>query len=216
MNRLFIITLCVITLLSFQSPLFAHPSGINLLSQSHRVWGGTFPDNYDLTGPASVTGTSPLTYCQAGNYSVNASSSGNTLINLQGAHAISSYLFLIENDILQIKLDGNIWCSEPDTGISYRLTDKTAGTTLDSFAYSGHNWTPPISGNSYCSYDNSLNCLDKSHLYELYLCADASCGDGGTAALNANLSSVCQVPAPSAMLLGSVGTAIAALLKRRK
>lgn len=216
MKRLIIIAISAALLLSTPSALFAHPTGINLISQSHRVWGGTFPNDYDFTGSTELTGSSPLTYAHTGNYSVNTSSSGNTLLNIQGAHASSSYLFLIENDMLQINLNGNIWCTEPDTEISYKLTDKTASATLDTFTYSGYNWTPPMSGNSYCTYENSFTGLDKSHTYELYLYAQASPGDGGNANLYANLSSPCQVPAPSAILLGSLGTLITGWLKSRK
>jgi len=220
MKRLFIVAISACILFSGQSALFAHPSGINLLSQSHQVRGGTFfngvLDEYNLTGPAAIEGSSIGANSEAGNYSISAFAYGSEDTNIKGAYACSSYLFRTENDNLNVKLDGYIWCTLPDTSVSYHLKDKTAGTTLDMFSYSGYTAVHSMDKQWPCSYENRLTGLDTSHTYELYLCAIASTGDGGDAVLNAQLSSACQVPVPSAVMLGMVGALITGWMKRRK
>ncbi|MBW8017764.1 MAG: hypothetical protein FVQ82_16440 [Planctomycetes bacterium] len=222
MRRLFLVAISTIILLSGKSALFADASGINLLSQSHEIWGGTLfngiLDEYHLIAAAAIEGISRTNQSKAGNYSVSALSAGNDDTNIRGAYACSSYLFLAEENELNIKLDGYIWYTIPETAVTYRLTDTTAAATLDMFTYSSNTSPSPTDsrGNSFYSYDKSITGLESGHIYELYLCAIASTGDGGEAVLNANLLSVSQIPAPSAILLCSAGILITGWLKRRK
>lgn len=212
MKRKFIVAITAILLLSVQSPVFAHISGINLLSQSHHIRGGDIYSTYDITDNVPVEAASELTSAKAGNYSVMASAGGNDLTNIFGAYAASTYLFQIENNQLNVKLDGYIWFTIPNTYIEYCLIDTTTSTLLDKAGCSASTSYPQIE----CDFDYSISLtgLDTSHVYDLQLYARASDGDGGYAVLNAGISST-PVPAPSAIMLGALGSLITGWLKRR-
>jgi hypothetical protein len=223
MKRLLIVTVCAVMLLGGATPAFAHFSGINLLSQSHEIWGGTFfngvLDEYHITGSEPIEGRSIGAASKAGNYSVSADAFGDDSTNTRGAYACSTYVFKTEKSDLNIKLDGLIWFTIPETSVTYQLTDFTAGNTLDSFSYSSNSGTSlprDDQSNSFFSYNNTLTSLDTDHVYTMYLCSQASTGDGGTAVLNARLSTAVPVPVPSALALGAMGTLITGYLRRRK
>jgi hypothetical protein len=223
MKRLLLLAIAVVMLLGSGSLLFGQTSGINLLSQSHEIWGGTFfngtLNEYHLTGSEPIEGTSGGARSKTGDYSVSADAFGDDSSNIRGAFACSTYVFKTEESNLNIKLDGFIWFTIPETSVTYQLTDFTAGNTLDTFSYSSD--SGPLlprdnRGNSFYSYDNTLSGLDTEHVYTIYLCSLASTGDGGTALLNAGLSTVSQVPVPSSLVLSGIGAMITGWFRRRE
>lgn len=222
MKRLIVVAIAVAAL-SGGSPLFAHLSGINLLSQTHEIGGATFFNGvlseYEEKGSELLEGNSGGAVSRAGDFSVYADAFGDDSSNIGGAYARSMYMFRTESSDLNINLNGFIWFTIPETAVSYSLVDFTASSTLDTFTYSSN--SGPVlprdgRGNSFFSYDRTFTGLDIGHVYLLNLSSVASPGDGGIAVLNADLSSPVTVPLPSSLILGGVGFLLTGWLKRRK
>ena len=205
----------VVTFFMFVSPVvFGCVSGINILSEKHEVYGGTFfngaLDEYHLVGNSPLKGSSVGAFSRAGNFSVMAEAFGDDFTNVKGAYAASSYRFNPRVSDLKLKINGKIWFTLFETGVTCHLRNYTSGQTLYSFNFSGLTAGVDGSGNRrYFCQEQIFSGLDSNGYYELTITARASTGDGGTALLNANISPANIVPLPSSFLLGILGAALA-------
>jgi len=214
--------LSVIVCLSlFSSVVFGYSSGIDVLNEQYEVMGsgvtlnGVLQEYYSLDS-VPVEGSAPAGWSRADKLSVFADASGDDEHNPTGTWAWSQCVFRTEGCDLCVNLDGYIWYTLADTYISARLMDVTSADMLYEFRYDPSVAAEPDAmGNSYFNVNRCFYGLDTSHLYEFTIGAHGGSGDGGTAMLNAQLSSVIAVPVPSALMLCGFGMCITARLRRK-
>lgn len=206
----------------FCSLAFGNASGIDVLGEIYEVRGsgvtlnGVLQEYYSLD-TVPVEGGCVAGLSRADKFSVFADASGDDEHNPTGTWAWSQYLFRTEGRDLCVHLDGFTWYTLGDTYVSARLMDVTSADMLYEFRYDPSVAADPTEpgDNSYFDIDRYFNGLDTSHLYEFTIASHGGSGDGGTALLNAELSSVNMVPVPSAFMLCGVGMCITARLRRK-
>ncbi len=209
----------------------AGPSGIEVLSESYHVWGeiglSGFYDSYDITdsvpveGSLSVTPGSGMpwatiwvqsrTWHGAGmmgpdTYGVRvwaADYSGEPFVEVDaGAEVILSFRPLYP--VVELA-----WWADPTFGGSgvyswLRVTDTSDSSTL----YFHDNILPEWTGG-----DDAGLGVDPAHIYSLHLYSRMSIAHDSP--VFAELVTLRSIPAPGALLLGVMGTSLAACLRRR-
>jgi hypothetical protein len=213
-------------LLIGQASAWGYPSGIQLVSEQHHVWGyagsetmygpGGTQVPYDQTssGPLYVSATGTYMDPYMGEWSLTAwSSAGNfssealSTYWFSRAHGESTYVFLPEagTGALTFTLSGSgDGVGLPESHIGFTLADLTTGVSLASLLAPAdadwHEW-------STWSYNwTETHWMDPTHTYVMTLSASAEGGDGTRHAI-LGLDVRPAVPAPGALLLAAIGVA---------
>jgi len=199
-------------------------TGINLLSQSHHVWGfagesqgiqptgNVTPYNQTSAAPLAVTvgawpGGDPFpgyAHSIAGDFTALAESA----YWYSAANAASTYEFSPLDTLLCVRVYG---CTDgwgEESGVQYTLTDSTLGSVVDEFEAIG-----VVAPDDELCFDwQTSYAVDPGHEYVLTLYAGTSGSDGFRGA-NITAELAC-IPAPSALALGLIGAALA--LRRQR
>jgi hypothetical protein len=207
--------------------------GINLLSQSHHIWGwagqnddpGETYDFYDLSDSHSISAKAEGYYYDYSpdlEYSISSASAGDYLISVKGgrwaAWASGESTYTFTSDFNQLSLsafghsDNTCMC---DT-VKLYLYDLTAGTMAFSYIFQSYwpdPWEDPNQQRPVYDFEINKNiAIIPSNIYQLYMFAEAGTGDSP-----ASSSIVCSVfsknssvpaspvPEPSAILPFCVG-----------
>ena len=221
---------------------FGTPTGIDLISQEHHVWGSAgsstqfFPGgtevSYDQTssGPLDVSVSGTYMHPFYGEFPLTArSQAGDFRVETQGvywfseAYAQSRYVFAPQAEIsgLRLQFSGSGYGTglSSETNVRFALDDLTAGTPIGSLAAPGD----PVSPDDLGGWDwppstwslmwDSTYPIDPTHLYAMTLFAYAGGGDAERGALlDVNVQAI--VPAPGALLLAVIGAALVGWRRR--
>lgn len=185
--------------------------GVTSLRQQHHVSGvGYYGEEYDLTDTVPISGSASGVGSSAGNFLVSAYESAER----GHASANSTYIFTIEQPILEISLNGYLRSeAEPAGHIGYSLSDYTTGGVIGSQSWSlsyengywlGSSWEGPFRRR--ISQTMSF-ALIVDHEYAINLSADSGNFDGSSVNL-----AVVLIPEPASILLMGLGV----LLTSRK
>lgn len=215
----------VLAVCTMASLVEAAPSNIQLIQQTHTVWGNAgYPiantyfrsDSATVTGSASGIGVSGF----LGTATSTAGPDGLSAFRIgdggsANAYAQSEYRFVPDYSRLVLDVSGAIgeWAFENLARVS--LTDVTAGVLVDSYV-SPHELdeldSMTIEGFAF-SFQHNL-VVDPTHVYELIGFVEAHRGEGGTGSAEMNLVFY-SIPAPPAIFLCGFGTAVILRLRRR-
>jgi hypothetical protein len=205
----------------------AAPTGIYLIEQVHTVWGNAgLPvantyyesDSGPVTGSASgigIGGFLGAATSTAGPDGLSAYRIGDA--GSADAYAQSEYRFTPDYSRLVLNLSGTIgeWAFENLATVT--LTDVTAGILVDSYATPY--LMPELNSTTTEGFDFDVQfdfTVDPTHIYSLVGLVEAHRGEGGTGSADMSMDFHSVIPAPSAILLGSLGVALVTRLRRHR
>jgi hypothetical protein len=226
MKRALILVFAAI--LGFTSIVSANVSGIDLISQTHHVYGRagwTDPDTYDYTDNVQVNGTvsgigmdgypgSASSY--AGDFTVEAFAIGDYAS--RESLAESTYLFTPTNPVLTMTFTGEGTTSGGgfEANSEFSFYDITNDLEIDSHYWQGSAEVPF----QYVIDWDEFYTVDPSHQYQLCIYAEAGFGsEGGYYQSLLNVSITTEPianPAPSAIILGGIGVGFVTWLRKKK
>ncbi|MCP4593645.1 MAG: hypothetical protein GY842_23150 [bacterium] len=225
MGRRALLSLAVL-FLAAAGTAYGGPSAINLLSQSHHVWGEAgecessppwLPTGnvltYDQTSatPLDVAVGQPLSatgyaHSIAGDFAVSAES----FYWYSFAWATSEYRFTPVGSSLCARVSG--WTENyvpSETVVRYTLSDATLGSVLDDFTAMGAGPGEPLGFDWQKCY-----AVNPDHEYLLTLSANTTGSDySRSTGIDADLTCI---PVPSALLLGTFGAGLVGWRQRRR
>jgi hypothetical protein len=202
-------------------------AGIDLVSESHRVWGyagGTGPGEtlgtYDVTSADPVSGSTTGTVSGVAGWIIGAESdAGNLSVSASASpwargNAHSVYTFGPQDGVTGLTIDargdGYGIIENDESYVRLVLDDLTAATRVDFFQDGA---TPDDLAWEF-EWERSY-CVDSTHTYQLELFATAGTGDTDRyAVLDVGIRP--SVPAPCSILLGTLGTGLVTWIRRRR
>lgn len=211
---------------------FAGATGINVLSETNHIWGSAganyYPgetfEQYDKVSNQAISASASGYYVDYKNLELSQSraSAGNFAIALEAgrwsasAYGESTYTFTSDYSELSLSASGYADNTCMLDFVSLSLLDLSIGETIFNYLFKPYG----ISSKPYIiddfSFTKELN-INSSHIYQLYMYAQATTGDSPDySGLTVNLSSQQSTPAsqpvpePTTMIL--MGTGIVGLI----
>ncbi len=216
MKRIFIgSVVCGVFLVISSIPAYSGPLGIELLSESHHIWGSAGDpalsyESYDITSSHPISHTANGLSVDVDTDPPEPQRSSATVGNFEqevggqrwsyNAFAESSYIFKIDYDKLTLNASGYTDQTHGLDEVRVSLFDMNDNVEFLSAA-SAYSWQDFMQ----IFYLQSSFSLNTNHLYKLYMYSESTGGDSPAGSyLEANLSSQ-PVPEPTTMILFGTG-----------
>lgn len=223
MNKILFYSSFLILLLA--SPSHASLTGINIISEGHRIGGSIYPDDFDHYGDSySIQSTSPVEQALQWDSSLGAkSSAGEFCVSAFGAFEVSgnafaesTYYFQSSYNKLVLNLSAS-WAGVLTPDVNFEIINVNTNTQLASNTYdedyalnNDPSWSWGEQLNAFESYQLSVNTSD---IYMLRLYADATDSDYDSSLQCEFLSK--PIPEPTSFFLFSSGFATLLAFRRR-
>jgi hypothetical protein len=207
------LSIAAVLLFILASSASAAITGINIVSQTHHVWGGAGDQSYDLTDSNPLTGGVVYYYnghgdgyasSSAGDFSVSAYT-GQLFNSVPTSYAESTYLFKPTTTLLSLSAHAvyGIYYSW-QTSAGFTLTDVTDSLVVESL--SPLFWYLNKYGHPAAQIDwQNDYVVNPLHQYELHMLAHECIGEGGG---DTTSLSMIITPEPATLLIFALGGVI--------